>query len=221
MSEFTPIEIRVLGVLMEKAVTTPDQYPLSLNALTLGCNQKTSRDPVTDYDEEEIEAALDELRDRRLVLRVDLAGSRVAKYRHQIDTRWELSDAEHALLCLLLLRGPQTLGQLRQRAERMYPFPDLDGVRTTLENLTERALEPTTLVRELPRRPGSKEIRFAHTLAPLVENESIDEPSETPTTVLPPSRRDLEIEELRTQLSRVESELAELREAFETFKSQF
>lgn len=221
MADFSPSEIRVLGVLLEKAETTPDQYPLSLNAVTLGCNQKSSRDPVMQLDEDAVEAALDELRDRQLVFRVDMAGSRVAKFRHQLDTKWELTRAEYALLCVLLLRGPQSLGQLRQRTERIHAFRDLDEVKNTLEGMEQRELEPTVLVRELPRRPGSKDVRFTHILSPF-EDEAIGEIFAGDSIAPPsPSRRDLEIQELREEVTQLKIELSELIKAFETFREQF
>lgn len=221
MSTLSKVETRVLGVLMEKAVTTPDQYPLTLNSLTLGCNQKTSRDPVMDLHEAEVEAALDELRDRRLAWRVDLAGSRVPKFRHRIDEAWELAPAEYALLCVLALRGPQTLGQLRQRTERLFGFRDLDHVRDTLEAMQDRAEEPLCLVQPLPVRPGSKELRFTHTLYPFEEDLGSEELAPVTASTLPPSPRDQLIAELKEEVATLRSELEGLRADFETFKAQF
>lgn len=220
MSHLSDTEIRVLGVLIEKSATTPDQYPLTLNSLIIGCNQKTSRDPVTTFDEDEVEAALDELRDRRLAFRVDLAGSRVPKYRHQIDCSWELTRAEYALLCLLLLRGPQTLGQLRQRTERIHAFRDLDEVQATLDGLKERALEPTTLVRELPRRAGTKDVRYTHLLGQLPE-EKISTEEVVVESPLTPSPRELAIEALKAEVAELNEALQQLREDFEAFRKQF
>lgn len=211
-------EQRVLGALMEKAITTPEYYPLTLNSLTLACNQKTSRDPVTDYDEDDVRAVLDDLRDRGLVLRVDVAGSRVPKFRTSVRDKWELDDAEYALLTILLLRGPQTIGQLRTRSERLYTFRDLGEVQTTLETMQARVVEPLTMVRILPLQPGSKEARFVHTLGEVAL------PANEP---LPPVRATLrvdgsaELEALRERVETLETELAALRQAFEDFRAQF
>ncbi|MFP4157822.1 MAG: DUF480 domain-containing protein [Opitutales bacterium] len=125
-----PEEARVLGCLLEKEATTPDIYPLTLNSLLAGCNQKTNRFPVVDYDEEIIAEALDSLRTKKLVYRIDIAGARVAKYRHNIDESLGLSPGVKALLTVLLLRGPQTLGELRARTERIFQFPSTQQVRT-------------------------------------------------------------------------------------------
>jgi|TARA_B110000438_G_scaffold127924_1_gene124271 uncharacterized protein YceH (UPF0502 family) len=220
MSHLSDTEVRVLGVLMGKAATTPDQYPLSLNGLTLGCNQKTSRDPVTTLDDDEAEAALDELRDRRLAFRVDMAGSRVPKYRHQADESWELTRAEYALLTVLLLRGPQSLGQLRQRTERIHAFRDLDEVRDTLEGMEQRELEPQTLVRELPHRAGTKDIRYAHVLGAPIEKSAAEAVTEVESP-LAPSPRELEIEELKAEVAELKNSLQKMREEFDQFRSQF
>lgn len=219
MSQLSPIELRVLGVLMEKAITTPDQYPLSLNALVLGCNQKTSRDPVLELDEAIVDEALEELRDRRLVLRVDLVGSRAPKYRHRMGDAWELNAEEHALLCVFILRGPQTLGQLRQRTERMFAFRDLDHVRESVEAMMDRAAEPLKLVQALPVRPGSKELRFTHTLAPVVETGMREVP--IGAVDLPPSPRDQALADLKGEIAGLREELNQLRVAFEAFKAEF
>lgn len=165
--ELSAIEARVLGSLMEKARTTPESYPLTLNALVNACNQKTSREPVSDYDEDEVTAALESLREKHLAMRVDMAGSRTAKFRENVCQAWELKREEAALLTVLLLRGPQTPGQLRQRSERLYPFAELQQVSDWLHQMQERDEEPLCLVQSLGRIPGGKEVRYAHTLIPV------------------------------------------------------
>jgi uncharacterized protein YceH (UPF0502 family) len=174
--ELSDIEARVLGALMEKARTTPDVYPLTLNSLVLACNQKTSRDPVTNYDEDEVEHALESLREKHLAMRVDMAGSRTAKFRENIARHWELEREEYALLTVLLLRGPQTPGQLRQRSERLFPFAELPQVIDWLGRMQNRDDEPLSLVQSLGRAPGTKEIRYAHTLSPVPEHAPAAEP---------------------------------------------
>lgn len=227
MSFLSREEARVLGVLMEKAITTPDQYPLTLNSLTLGCNQKTSRDPVMELDESTVEAALDELRDRRLAWRVDLAGSRVPKFRHRIDEEWALTTAEHAILCVLLLRGAQTVGQLRQRTERLFLFRDLDHVREVLDAMMDRADDPKVLTRLLPMRAGSKEQRFVHTLAEFTEDVAAPEGvgvefgAPSAAAALPPSPREQAIADLQAEVVGLRAELEALRAEFEDFKAQF
>ena len=163
MIELSPDESRVLGVLVEKATTTPEQYPLSLNAVVNGANQKNNRDPVMTMDEGAAFEALEGLRAKGLVVRVDMAGSRVNKYRHQAGEALHVRAAELAILAELLLRGPQTLGELRGRASRMHPLESLDVVRNMLRALVERE-EP--LARELPPAPGSRAERYAQLLCP-------------------------------------------------------
>lgn len=153
------VEIRVLGCLLEKQRTTPDAYPLSLNALRLACNQSTNRDPVVEYDEAGIREALDRLQRRGLTRLASGAGSRAAKFRHLLAEALPMDGGEQAILCVLMLRGPQTPGELKQRGERMHPFADLGEVLATLERLSGREL-----VRRLQRRPGQKEERYAHLL---------------------------------------------------------
>ncbi|MCX7603389.1 MAG: YceH family protein [Bryobacteraceae bacterium] len=154
------IEIRVLGALSEKDLATPEYYPLSLNALVSACNQKTNREPVTDYDETAVHAALHRLEQQGWVRSVLEHGSRVTKYRHLLVERLELRRSEQAVLTVLLLRGPQTAGELRTRAERLHEFSDLDAVLNTLRRLAER--EPEPLVVQLERLPGMKENRWMH-----------------------------------------------------------
>jgi uncharacterized protein YceH (UPF0502 family) len=153
------VELRVLGCLIEKQRTTPDVYPLSLNSLRLACNQTTNRDPVVSYDEETIRAALDRLAHRGWVRLASGPGSRAVKFRHLFDEALGLSDAQISVLCVQMLRGAQTPGELKQRSERLHPFASLADVESTLSELTEREL-----VVRLPRRPGQKEQRYAHTL---------------------------------------------------------
>jgi uncharacterized protein YceH (UPF0502 family) len=153
------VEIRVLGCLIEKQRTTPDAYPLSLNALRLACNQSTNREPVVDYDERTIKAALERMSNRGWTRFASGASSRALKYRHLLNDALGLSDEELALLAVLMLRGPQTLGELKQRSERMHSFESLDEVGSTLDALAEREL-----VRRMPRRPGQKEDRYAQLL---------------------------------------------------------
>ncbi len=157
--DLDPTEIRVLGCLLEKQRTTPDAYPLSLNALRLACNQATNRDPVVEYDDATVRAALHQLGRRRWTRLASGAGSRAAKYRHLLDDALPLDRGEHAVICVLMLRGPQTPGELKQRTERMHAFGDLAGLRVTLDRLIDRGL-----VRRLDRRPGHKEERFMHLL---------------------------------------------------------
>jgi len=153
------VEIRVLGCLIEKQRTTPDQYPLSMNALRLACNQSTNRDPVVDYDERTIKAALDRMSDRGWTRLASGAGSRALKYRHLLGEALELSEPELSLLAVLMLRGPQTPGELKQRTERLYRFESVGAVGETLDELARRELAV-----RLERRPGQKEDRYAQLL---------------------------------------------------------
>jgi hypothetical protein len=157
----------VLGALVEKEVTTPDYYPLSLNALINACNQRSNREPVTDLDEEAVRQALHGLEDMKLAGRARGADGRVAKYEHWLGEAFNFSRAETALLCVLLLRGPQTPGELRGRTERLHRFDELTDVAAGLQKLMER--EPP-LVAVLPRQPGTKESRYAHLLSGAVES---------------------------------------------------
>src|SRR3954468_1776288 len=156
-----PSEVRVLGSLIEKEATTPEYYPLSLNALVNACNQKSNRDPVVDYDDETVLAAIERL--RALQLAFIITGSRVTKYSQRISETLNLGRRELAVLCTLLLRGPQTLGEIKDRSERMFDFGDLSEVETVLDRLAE--WPGGALVAKLPKQPGQKEIRYAHLLA--------------------------------------------------------
>lgn len=164
--ELSQVEIRVLGSLLEKQRATPDAYPLTLNALRLACNQSTNRDPVVDYDEDSIREALDRLRRRGFTRLTSTHGSRAAKFRHLLDDALGAGPDGLALLCVLMLRGAQTPGELKQRSERLHDFADLDAVHDTLERLIERGL-----VVRLDRRPGQKEERYAHRLGEDAEDD--------------------------------------------------
>lgn len=216
--ELSEIEARVLGTLMEKARTTPDVYPLTLNSLVLACNQKTSRDPVTHYDEEEVEHALETLREKHLAMRVDMAGSRTAKFRENCAVAWELEREEVALLTVLLLRGPQTPGQLRQRCERLFPFAELPQVTDWLRRMQKREEEPHTLIQSLGRAPGTKEIRYTHTLTPVPEHipaaEAETRDRGTPEEQMPGPKRtaagDGRLENLEETVRNLENRVTEL-----------
>jgi uncharacterized protein YceH (UPF0502 family) len=170
-------ETRVLGCLLEKQVTTPDAYPLTLNGLRLACNQSTNRDPVVDYDDEVLRDAMHRLERRGYARLASGRGSRAPKYRHLLAEALPLSGDEHALLCVLLLRGPQTPGELKQRGERMHSFADLDAVNDTLQRLITRGLAA-----RLERRPGQKEERYEHLLS-----ADLDEPSRSGAIALRPN----------------------------------
>jgi len=202
-----PVEVRVLGSLLEKEITTPEYYPLSLNALINACNQKSNRDPTVNFDDATVEQALHSLRDKGLLLSITGAGSRVQKYAHRISEKLNLGRPELAILCELMLRGPQTLGELRTRGERMHPFDDLDQVQSVIDRLPE-------LIVKLERRPGEKESRFAHQLSgpPAV---SLAGP-ETPA----PHRQD-RVATLETEVAQLRQELEDLKQQFAVFRKQF
>jgi uncharacterized protein YceH (UPF0502 family) len=210
-------EARVLACLMEKEMTTPEYYPLTLNALTNACNQKSNRDPVMGLDEESVVRALDGLRIKQLVV-VAADGGRTQKYRHLLAERLRLVPSELALLCELLLRGPQTQGELRTRAERMHAFADLAAVEETLRELMERE-EP--LVTRLARQPGHKEARYAQlfTGEPLpCPVERSPPPEAARVRVMEENQR---VSQLEEQVVCLREEVALLRRMVEEFKRQF
>ncbi|MGZ0656930.1 YceH family protein [Coraliomargarita sp. W4R53] len=217
----TTVDARVLGCLLEKAATTPDAYPLTLNSLLLACNQKSNRQPVVEYDEETVLESIDDLRKKKFTFRVDVAGSRVAKYRHNIDEYLGLDKAGKALLTVLLLRGPQTLGELRTRCERMHAFATTDEVEATLKEIAEDVDHP--LWTKLPRSPGKKEERYQHLLSgePDLATETVDHGVVTETVASPLSSRDERIQNLETTVATLQSELDGLKAAFEEFQKQF
>src|SRR5215470_7334299 len=165
----TDVEARVLGALVEKEITTPEYYPLSLNALVNACNQKSNREPVMTLDEDAVRSAIRGLNDLGLTRFASSADSRVGKYEHRLNETFNFHRHEIAILCVLLLRGPQTPGELRTRTERMYSFEDLESVHNALNLLSKR--EPA-LVKVLPRQPGTKESRYTHLLSPVAEASS-------------------------------------------------
>jgi uncharacterized protein len=199
-------EARVLGSLIEKDITTPDYYPLSLNALINACNQKNNREPVTNFDEETVRLALRNLSEKRLAGPASGADSRVTKYEHRLQEVFNFTRPETAILCVLLLRGPQTPGELRGRTERMHRFEDLDEVLSGLQQLMRR--EPP-LAKALGRRPGTKEIRYAHLLSGDVE--AWEPPAEAASTGSgsADSERIIQLEE---QLASLQRDVAELKQ---------
>jgi uncharacterized protein len=188
------VELRVLGCLIEKQRTTPDQYPLSLNSLRLAANQTTNRDPVVDYDERTIRAALDKLGHRGWTRLASGPGSRAAKFRHLLDDALQLTPSQLALLAVLMLRGPQTVGELRTRSERLYAFSSMEDVEQRLDELVEREL-----VARLPRRPGEREERWTQLLGGEAQAPISAEPAPAPAG------------DLEERVARLEREVAELR----------
>jgi uncharacterized protein len=217
--ELSEVELRVLGALVEKEATTPEYYPLSVNALVNACNQKSNREPVMSLDEESVRHALRSLSDQALV-RSAGGDSRVAKFEHRLNELYNFHRHEIALLCVLLLRGPQTPGELRTRAERMYAFEDLDGVHSALNLLMRR--EPP-LVKVLLRQAGTKEARYMHLLGgdaapalPTNDDRVFGAPAGSPT-----SANAERIAQLEEEVSVLRRELETLREQFASFQKQF
>jgi uncharacterized protein YceH (UPF0502 family) len=201
-----PVEIRVLGALMEKEATTPEYYPLSLNALVNACNQKSNRDPVVDYDDDTVSDALARLREKHFALTIT-GGSRVNKYQQRISETLNLGRRECAILCVLFLRGPQTLGEIKDRSERIFSFTDLAETELVLDKLGP-------LVKKLPRLPGQKEARYIHLLSGEPDLEALAEPSLSAAT--PPTR----VAQLEQDLRDLRSEFNDLKRRFEALESQ-
>ncbi len=209
------MEVRVLGCLIEKELSTPEYYPLTLNALTNACNQRSNRDPVLNVEEADVVRALDTLRFKQLAL-MSAEGGRVSKYRHTLAEKLRLPPAELAILGELLLRGPQTVGELRTRTERMHSFGDLAAAEETLRELGER-----NLAVRLPRQPGQKEARFAHLFAgePMPAKEEA-----APSLEGAPLRGEADSERvarLQEEVAALRAEVAELRRLIEEFTAQF
>ena len=209
------VETRVLGALVEKEATTPDYYPLSLNALINACNQKSNRDPVMNLDEDAVRQALHSLNEKGLAGTASTAENRVPKFEHRLGEAFNFGRPETAVLCVLFLRGPQTPGELRGRTERMYRFEDLGQVQSALQRLMQR--EPP-LVKMLPRQPGTKESRYAHLLSGDVE---LSEPRASASGVEPSAdgeritRLEADVESLRNDLADVKQQLADFRKLLE------
>jgi uncharacterized protein YceH (UPF0502 family) len=216
----TLIEARVLGALIEKEITTPEYYPLSLNALTNACNQKSNRDPILHLEENEIRKALNHLEYQSLVRSISSSDSRVSKFEHRLQDAFNFYRPEIAVLCELLLRGPQTAGELRTRASRMHGFADLDSVHSALNRLEKR--DPP-LVTVLPRQPGTKEARYAHLLGdappvvPLAPLNAAIARQDDAATVSSNER----IEALVAEVAELRSQIADLQSQFATFRKQF
>ena len=208
MHDLSPEEVRVLGCLLEKQRTTPDGYPLTLNALRAACNQSTNRDPVVQYDEETIREALNRLARRRFTRLTSYHGSRAAKYRHLLDEALQIGPEEQAVLAVTMLRGPQTPGELLQRTERLFRFPDAPALQVVLERLIERELAA-----RYDRRPGQREERYGHLLGAEAE-----EPAAAPAPVRaaapppPPARDDDRLDRLEREVAELRAEVAALRE---------
>ena len=212
-------EVRVLGSLIEKQVTTPEYYPLTLNALVQACNQKSNRSPVVTYDEATVERAAESLRAKNLVYLFYGSTSRVPKYKQMTAEVFGLSAAELAVICVLMLRGHQTTGELRGRTDRLYDFSSLQEVEETLDALS--AKEPEPLVLKLPRQPGQKEVRYAHLLSGEVTAEQVSVPEHAEASaphVVPRSDRLAAVEQ---EVMNLREQLDALRREYEEFKKQF
>ncbi len=224
--ELDPVETRILGAMLEKERVTPEAYPLTLNGLIAACNQSTNREPVVAYDERTVERGLDRLRQKGLAALLHTAGARVPKYRHRLPDQYELTAAETALLCVLLLRGPQTPGEGRARAERLGGPVTLAEVESTLQGL---ARGDAPLVRALPARPGQKEVRYVQLLSgPYAEPEPVlptaREVAADAVPSPPPDGRpawEERLAALTAEVGELRAALAELQEAFATFRKAF
>ncbi len=205
--QLNPTEVRALGSLIEKDITTPDYYPLSLNALVNACNQKNNRDPIMSLDEDSVRQALGSLQEKRLAGPAGGADSRVTKYEHRLQEVFNFDRREIAVVCVLLLRGPQTPGELRGRSERMYRFETLDDAQSTIQRLHDR--QPS-LVRVLPRQPGTKESRYVHLFSedtwPTETNPASDSPR---------------LAALEAEVSALKKEIVELKQQLSDFRDQF
>lgn len=212
------IEVRVVGALVEKQMATPEYYPLTMNALVNACNQLTGREPVVAYDERTVARALESLREKQLVWQVAAAGARVPKYEHRLSEKFNLAEQETAVLAVLMLRGPQTVGEIKGRTGRMYEFAELAEVEMTLESLITAAVP---LVVKLPRQPGTKESRYAHLLAGEVHVEEQAVEPRASATVLEVRAENERLANLESEVDSLRQQLAELQQQFLDFKRQF
>jgi uncharacterized protein YceH (UPF0502 family) len=214
LDSLTEVECRVLGSLVEKQLTTPEYYPLTLNALTAACNQKSNRDPVVSYDEATITSAVDTLRDKNLVYLYYGSNSRAVKYKHMLPSVYDLDDAGVAIVAVLLLRGAQTVGELRERTGRLHEFGGIGEVQETLDGLAKRD-EP--IVVKLERLAGQKEARYMHVLS----GEPAQVPAAAHHDAASPNPRVGRIEELQGEFERLRRDFDEFRATFEEFRKQF
>ncbi|HEY8670322.1 MAG TPA: YceH family protein [Terriglobales bacterium] len=217
-----PVETRTLGSLIEKDITTPDYYPLSLNALVNACNQKNNRDPLMTFDEDTVRDALGSLQEKRLAGPAGGADSRVTKYEHRLQEVFNFDRRETAILCVLLLRGPQTPGELRSRTDRMYRFEALDDVQSTIQRLMDR--QPP-LVAVLPRQPGTKESRYVHLFgehdAPPIPHTGLKDGNAIGRERAEAALSEQRISALEAEVSSLKKEFAELRSQLSDFAQQF
>jgi uncharacterized protein YceH (UPF0502 family) len=216
--DLSTLETRVLGCLIEKERLTPENYPLSLNSLTAACNQSTNRDPITHYEEGAVEEGVSSLREKKLASMVSMAGSRVPKYRHRLTEQFSLEPQEMALICVLLLRGPQTLGELRTRSERMFRFGSLQDVEQCVRDLES---DPAGLVSLLPQRPGQKESRYTQNLSVAVAEEEGTAAMTHAAGSSGGSPLPERITALETTVQELQDTVAQLREELATFRRQF
>ena len=210
------IEARVLGALLEKEITTPDYYPLSLNALVSACNQKSNREPLMNLDEDSVRNALRALHDNSLARSVSAADSRVTKYEHRLQEAFNFDRREAAIFCELLLRGPQTPGELRSRAERMHHFDDLGEVLSALQRLMNRQ---APLVKVLARQPGTKESRYVHLLSGDVE--PVSSPGVHEAAAIAGRENADKFSRLESEMAELRRDIADLKEQFDVFRKQF
>lgn len=214
----SPVEVRVLGCLIEKEILTPDYYPLTLNSLVNACNQKSSREPVMELDENAVANALFELRQKKLANQVDTIGYRVSKFEHCMDQAFDFSDEELAVVCLMFLRGPQTPGEIRTRSARFCQFSSPAEVEAVFQKLADREEGP--FVVRLPRQPGKRECRYAHLFSGEIDVEQMQEASPPPSfsaSQLSGTR----VDELEKEVSELRSEMETLRRDFDEFVKQF
>lgn len=217
MPLLTETEVRVLGSLIEKQITTPEYYPLTLNSLTAACNQKNNRNPVTSLTEAEVEQGLDSLRDKNLAYVFHGSTSRVPKFKHVAPENLQLNPAELAVICVLMLSGPQTMGEIRTRGSRMHDFTGLEEVEQALHSLSTRETEP--MVTKLARQPGQKDARFAHLLSGLPNLEmAVEASATTKSRRMSDSER---IAKLEDQINSITEKMDSLNDQFEKFKQQF
>jgi uncharacterized protein YceH (UPF0502 family) len=207
------IEARIVGCLIEKEATTPEYYPLTLNALVAACNQKSNRFPVVQYDETIVNKALEDLRERNIVYVFYGSSSRVPKYKHILPKLLGIDLHEVSILCVLMLRGFQTIGELRERTQRIYEFETLEEVHQTLDDLKKK---DDPLILEIPKQPGQKESRFAHLLCGEISQEMMESAQVTPTQ----AKQD-QIAKLETEIEELKTSFATFRTEFEEFKKQF